>query len=741
MKASRRTFIKSSGALVVSFSLVGSLTRTGFAQAQPAPQTIPVDLDSWIKIQGDGTIKVFTGRTELGQGNRTALSQIVAEELDVPFGRIDMLMGDTGLVPDHGPTVGSGTIRDAGAILRQAAAEARQKLVSLAAAKLSLPIDQLAVRDGVVGALGGAGATVSYAELVGNQQLGIQLNRVMTPFGPGPFANATAKPKDPSQYRLVGTSTPRPDIAAKVSGNFTYITDVRLPGMLHARVVRPTGIKSQLVRIDGFDPAVPGAQIVHEKDFVAVVADTEWDAIRAAESLKVVWTEWNGLPDMSLTSDVLRSAPGMDRQPINKGDAAGAIASATTSLEATYETSMELHGSIGASCAIADVQADKATIWSSYQSPFWLVRDVSPILKLDPKNVRIINVEGSGCYGGNGAHGAAVDAAIISQKLGKPVRVQWSRADENRGEVPSPPTVQDMQGGLDADGNLVGWSHEVWTPPHYGNYYTGALLAGRPEGPLPPGAFNTPNLVYDFTNAAVRQHDQNKFLDSIGTGWLRGPAQMQHTFAMESFVDELAAAGGRDPVEFRMQYLADDRLKEALRRVAEAAGWETRPSPAPGALTASPAIGRGVAVANRDGTFVAEVAEVEVNRSTGDIRVTKFWVAEDHGLTINPKAVEAQIESNVIQATSRTLKEIATWDSSNITSVDWRTYPILTFLEVPEIESIIIDRPDKPSTGVGEPATCPVSAAISNAVFDATGVRLRSTPFRPDKVLAALTLG
>jgi nicotinate dehydrogenase subunit B len=300
--------------------------------------------------------------------------------------------------------------------------------------------------------------------------------------------------------------------------------------------------------------------------------------------------------------------------------------------------------------------------------------------------------------------------------------------------------VHDMAGGLDGNGSVVGWTHEDWTPPHYGNFYQGALLAGRPEGPRPPGAFNTPVLVYDFPTVNIVQHNQTKFADAIPTGWLRGPAQMQHTFAMESFMDELAAAAGQDPVEFRLRYLKEPRIAEALRRVAVAAAWETRPSPSPEAASRlNPAVGRGVAVANRDGTFVAEVVEIEVNRTTGEIRVVKFWVAEDNGLTVNPKAVQAQIESNIIQATSRTLKEQATFDSSRITSLDWQTYPILTFPEIPDIETILVDRQDMPATGAGEPATVPVSAAISNAVFDATGARLRSTPFLPNKVLMALS--
>jgi nicotinate dehydrogenase subunit B len=737
----RRRFLRNTGALVITFSLSGMLPKVAVAapaaQGQPPapPPPVPIELDAWIKLQGDGSVKLFTGRVELGQGNETALGQIVADELDVPFNRVSLVMGDTALTPDQGPTWGSTTIRDAGSQIRQAAAEARLTLLGLASTKLNTPLAGLSVRDGVIS---GGGASVSYADLIGDKNFNVQLKGVMTPFGLGPLLG-NAKPKDPSQYRVVGTDVPRVDIAPKITGQFTFMHDVRVPGMLHGRVVRPQGIHSKLVSIEGFDPPVPGARVVSQGDFVGVVAENEWDAIVGAQNLKVTWSDWEGLPDMDDISSFIRGTKSADHPADHKGDAAGAIKNSPLSLAATYETPFEMHASIGPSCSIADVQGDKATVWTSFQAPHLLKDHLALLLNIDAKNIRVTNVEGAGCYGGNGHHLATADAAIMSQMIGKPVRVQWMRHDEHGWELKGPAMVQDLSGSVDGNGNLTGYSHVTWTPPHYAQYYPAGELVGRWVGIPIPGAFNTPVMIYDLPNVSIFQYDQAHFADAIRTGWLRGPAQFQHTFAMEAFIDELAAAAGADPVQFRLRYLKDPRLIDALNAVATASGWEARPSPGPAAISGAGVVtGRGVALTNRDGTLVAEVAEVEVNRSTGDIRATRFWAAHDCGLIINPAAVRAQVEGNIIQATSRTLKEQVEFDNANVTSLDWRSYPILTFPEVPQIETILIDRPDQPATGAGEGATIPVAAAISNAVFDATGVRLRSLPFRPESVKAAL---
>lgn len=423
----------------------------------------------------------------------------------------------------------------------------------------------------------------------------------------------------------------------------------------------------------------------------------------------------------------------------SSGDFEAGLASAATTRRATYDTPFEMHASIGPSCAVADVQGDSATIWSATQAPHGLKAAVAKLLDLPPANVHVMNVEGSGCYGRNGADDVSTDAALMSQLAGQPVRVQYMRQDEHRWEFKGPAMVLDFEGGVDAEGNVVAYSQTAWVPPNFDTVSITGSLIGKEIGFSPPG--NIPHwatdLLYTFPNLSISENEQGPFASGIRTSYLRGPAWFQYLFGKESFADELAAAAGTDPIQFRLAYLTDDRLKEALNAVASAANWETRASPSPRATLHGVTTGRGVAVVNYEDTRVAEIAEVEVDPTTGNVRVTRFWVAHDCGLIINPKAVQAQIESNIIQATSRTLKEEVTFDDSNVTSLDWRGYPILRYPEVPEVNITLINRPDQPATGAGEPATTPVAAAISNAIFDATGVRLRSLPLRPDRVLTA----
>jgi len=754
--SSRRGFLKGTGALVVSISIVGSLPT--LAEAAPADQATPVpvpapfpngtdptQLDTWLKVGGDGTVSAYTSKIELGQGNQTALTQIVAEELDVTLDHVQLVMGDTAHSAHEFSTSASQTIRSAGANLRVAAASARQALVDLAAQQLNTPAGTLVVHNGVVSKPDGS-ASVSYADLIGNRNFDVTVQAKVQPNGTlasgGPALTSTATLKDPSQYTIVGTSAPRLDIPAKVTGEFTYMQDVRVPGMLHGRVVRPKGIHSTLIGIGGFSPVVSGAQVVTQGDFVGVVAENEWDAINAQTALQVAWSDWNGLPNMEDLESAIRStAPAETRTVKSAGDFDGAMGAAAATLSATYTNPFEMHGSIGPSCAVADVQGDHAEIWSGTQDPHAMKASVGKLLNIPADNVHVINVEASGCYGRNGADDVTTDAALMSQLVGKPVRVQYMRQDEHRWEPKGPAMVQDFQGGVDTDGNVVAYGHTGWTPPHFDTVNLTGSLVGIPIGFPLPG--NVPNwatdLLYSFPNVSIIENEQGEFASGIRTAYLRGPAWFQYVFAKESFADELAAAAHRDPIEFRMAYLTDQRLMDALQAVAQAANWQTRPSPAPQAGLNGVKTGRGVAVVNYEGTRVAEIAEVQVDTVKGDIQVTQFWVAHDCGLMINPKAIQGQIESNIIQGTSRTLKEQVVFDNANVTSVDWRSYPILTYPEVPRVNITLINHPDQPATGVGEPATTPVAAAISNAVFDATGVRMRALPFRPVDVLAAFS--
>ena len=745
-RTSRRGFLKGTGALIVAVSFAGSLPSL-MAEAATDTSTTPLDptkLDSYIKVGGDGSITAFTSKIDLGQGNRTALSQIVAEELDVPFSAVTLIMGDTARSIQEFGTDGSRTIADAGANLRVAAAEARKALVDMAAKLWNVAPDDLTVQNGVISKADGS-ASVGYAQLIGDKSFNVTLKALTAPDGSlVPFTTAlkgASTPKDPAQYTIVGLSQPRIDIPPKVTGEFTYLQDVKVPGMWHGRVVRPTGINSKLIGIGSFDPPVPGAQVVSQGDFVGVIAENEWDAIKAQTALQVAWSEWNDLPSMDDMEAVIRSTPAAEARTIKQdGDFDGAMANTPTTLSATYTVPFQMHASIGPSAAVADVQGDKATIYSATQDSFGMKNNLAKLLGIPAANIHVMSIDASGCYGRNGADDATTDAALMSQLAGRPVRVQYMRHDEHTWEPKGPPMVNDFQGAVSSDGNVTAYGHTAWVPPNFDSTSVTGRLVGMQIGFPAPG--NLPNwatdLLYAFPNVSILENEQGKFAGAIQTANIRGPAWFHYVFAKEAFADELAAAAGRDPVEFRMAYLTDQRMKDTLAAVAQAANWETRASPGPqAAARGGVKTGRGVALVNYNGTRVAEVAEVSVDTSSGDIRVNQFWVAQDCGLIINPKAVQAQIEGNVIQGTSRTLKEQVTYDDSNVTSVDWRGYPILTYPEIPTVNITLLNRPDMPASGVGEPATCPVPAAISNAVFDATGVRLRTLPLRADAARAA----
>ena len=740
MSLTRREFLKTGGALVVAFSLPLSLPR-GARAAEGAlfPPVSPGALDSWLAVAASGTVTVFTGHVELGQGNETALAQIIAEELDVPFSTVQMLMGDTAHAVDQGATVGSTTVRIAGSQLRQAAAEARRALFDLAAERLGVPASQLTVAEGHVSVRGDPTKSVAYKDLVGGKLLNVTVPT--TGAARGLVLNGQAKPKDPAQYSLVGKSVPRVDIPLKVTARYVYVHDVRVRGMLHGRVIQPKGIGSALLDV-GAPPA--GVKLVRRGNFLGVVADNEWNAVKAAKRLRVKWSDWNGLPAMDQLYAGLRAGKSEDDVFSQKGDIAAAL-NGGKRFEAAYETPFETHGMIGPSCAVADVRDGRATIWSGSQYPHDVQRSAAKLLDLSPDRVRVIAHAGSGCYGRLSTDDAALDAALMSQIVGAPVRVQWMRENEHGWSLKGAPMAQDLRAAVDDRGNVVAWDHEAWMTTWYDGIYLASNLVGKPVGGFRLGKFSGP-LLYDFPNSRQVGH----YLEEIGadantanarmgirTHPLRSPAQYQITFAMESFMDELAAAAAADPIAFRLRYLKDPRAIAALEQVAKDANWQTRPSPQTGG--AQPiATGRGVAVSLRDGTYNAEVAEVEVNRKTGKVRVTRFFAVQDNGLTINPQAVKAQMETGIVQTTSRALHEEVTFDRTNVTSLDWQSYPIMRITEAPEVMTNIIDRRDLPATGAGEAVCCPVAAAIGNAVFDAVGVRLRRLPLRPERVQIAM---
>jgi len=691
------------------------------------------NLDDWLKIETDGTVLAFSGKVELGTGVCTALAQIVAEELEVPFDRVHMVMGDTGRTPDEGYTAGSMTIQSSGAALRKAAAEARQALLELASARLDAALDELIARAGIISITGHPDRSVSYAELIGDKLF----NRLVSD---------AINLKSPQSYHIVGASTPRVDLLGKFTGQPSFIQDLRLPGMLHGRLLRPPGPGAKLLSLDESSVAdLPGlVKVVRLGDFVGVVAEREEQAIRAAKQLKVLWGDPTDLPELADLYSYLRSLPTDDVTLVNQGEPEQAFSRAAVRLHATYYQPYHAHASIGPSSAIADVGEEQVTIWASTPGPYPLRGAIAQILGVEEDIVRMIHMEGAGSYGQNGSDDAAADAALLSQAVGRPVRLQWTREEEFTWEPKAPAMIMEVSGGLDAQGRVVAWDYQVWSPTHTarprfaGQLVAGQLVSGQSETPprFSFGAERNAPTNYTFPNQRVIVH----WLPTspLRASSFRSLGGAENTFANESFIDELAAAAKVDAVEFRLRFLKEPRLREVLQAAAEKAGWQVRQSPQP--RKEGLAIGRGVAFARyeNDQAIVACIATVEVDTHTGVVRVPRVIVAHDCGLIINPDGVRNQVEGNVIQSLSRALKEEVKFDRKGIKSVDWDTYPILKFSEVPEIEVLLINRLDQPSVGAGEPSQVTTAAAVANAIFDATGARVRQIPFTPDRVKAAL---
>jgi CO/xanthine dehydrogenase Mo-binding subunit len=733
--ASRRSVLLGSGALVVSFSVGGSFATASAPQGAAAKTVAKDEVDAFLAIDGKGAVTVYSGKVDLGTGVPTALAQMVAEELDVPLAAIGMITGDTALTPDQGTTSGSFSIQNGGVQLRQAAATARDALLSEAAKRLGANKDELIVVDGVVSAKSG-GKSVSYADLIGGKQFVLKLD-------------PKAALKNPAEFKIVGKSIARRDIAEKMTGRFTYMQDFSVPDMLHGRVVHPPAIGAKLESVDdGSISNIPGiVKVVHQGNFLGVVAQNEWAAIKGAQSLKTVWSKAATLPEQAKLRDHVRATKvAKEEVTSNVGDTTAAMAQdGVKKLSASYEFAIHTHGSIGPSCAIAEFKDGKLVSWSASQATHALRRQLADMFAMPAEDVRCIYVEGSGCYGRNGHEDAAAEAAVLAKAVDKPVRVQWSRADEHGWDPKGPPTLIDLRATLDGSGNVTAWESEFFIPQGAAaGSVVGLLaadLAGMPTSQqmAPGGITGNSAIPYKFANVKTVCHriETTPFRPS----WIRAPGRLQNSHANESFMDELAAAAGVDPLDFRLKYLdpADKRGLEILERLATLAKWEKRPSPQKGA-TGNVARGRGLTYVKYElvRTYIGAVAEVEVDRTSGDIRVTRFTVVHDCGQIINPDGVKAQIEGNIMQTVSRTLIEELTFDRSMVTSLDWASYPILKFPQIPEVVIELIDRPSEKPWGAGEPSASVVPSAISNAVFDATGVRLRSVPYTPAKVKAAI---
>ena len=733
----RRRVLAGSGALIVSFSLSKAFAQDQAPAAAAAPKppgslaTAPY-LDAWIRIDADGSITAFTGKVELGQGFKTAFQQIAAEELDVPFESLTVITADTRRTANEGYTSGSHSMQDSGTAIQNAAAQVRELLVAEAARRLDLQAESLRTENGAVIAPGGQ--RLSYGELVARDMLHVE-------------AQAVSKLKDPSTYKVMGQPVPRVDIPAKVTGGAAYVQDMRLPGMVHARLVRPPSYGAQLTQCDtAAVEKLPGVvKVISDGNFLAVVAKGEFQAIKAMIALSAAakWKETASLPKQGDLPRVLMSLPSQDKTIFQANNPA---VTGQKTLEATYTRPYQAHGSIGPSCAVAQFADGTMTVWTHTQGVYPDRAGIAEMLRVPPASVRCIHVEGSGCYGHNGADDAAADAALIARELpGVPVRVQWMREQEHAWEPFGPAMVTKLKASLDGNGAIADWNFDVWSNTHSmrpGG--AGSLLAAQHMAnpfavpapkpiPLPEGGGDRNAIpIYKFPNARVVHH----FIPAmpVRISAMRALGAYHNVFSIESFVDELALAAGADPVEFRLKHLDDPRGRDVIEKAAQGFGWQK-------GQRAPSNRGYGFAFARYKNlaAYCAIACEVEVNRETGRPRLLRAVAAVDAGQVVNPDGLINQIEGAILQSMSWTLYEAVTFDDTAITSVDWQTYPILRFNAVPDSVTVhLINRPGQPFLGSGETGQGPAAASIANAIADATGKRLRDLPLTRKKIKDAI---
>ena len=777
---SRRDFLKNSGMFVVSFSAAAMSTASLLgpaASAQNSPPT-PVagpypdpdfrKLDSWIVIHEDSTATFYVGKTDGGQGTGTGFRQLMADELDIAFDKTNLIMGATDITVDQGGSGGSDAIETDGWPARRVAAEARRVLLEMASARLGVPVDQLAVSDGVITVKANPSMKVTYGELIGGKRFNVTLT--------GNNINATtgvAKLKPVGDLKIVGQSPQRYDIPAKVDGSLKWAVDAKAPGMVHARNVRPSVAGAQLISIDESSVrGIPGfIKVVSKGNYVAVVCEREEQAIRAARQLKVNWQKpaTPSFPTSENLFDYMRNAKptsvvqSRTQTPDVMGDPDAALASAAKVIEAEYDFPFQGHTALGPAHAMADPSNGQMTIWSNDMKAYGLRTGVAEFLGMPRDRVRVIWQEGPQLYGRTAADDAGFEAAYLAKEIGRPVRVQWMRHEETAWDAKGPAFTFKLRGGLDAQGNVVALEYLARTADYNHIGYNepdtvliAQLMGRRPKEPAPGGA-SPPSEMYVIPNRRRTTEVVGMPLvweSPLRVANLRDPNGPQITFAGESFIDEMAVAAKVDPLEFRLRLLTastvDDedflraRSIAVVKAAAAAYGWDTRPSPKP-VGTGKILSGRGIAYCYRSQTVVAEIAEVEVNRETGHIWVKRLVCAHDCGLIVNPEAVRRTIEGNLLHGLSRTLYEEVQFDTEKVTSVDWITHPTLRHSDTPaQVDVVLVNgdpnpnRPDLPPYGAGEAAIKPTAAAVANAIYDATGVRLRRVPFRDKRVLAAL---
>lgn len=741
---SRRTALAGMGALVFSYASA----RHAMAQDASAPQASPPQpsapplpgslkqaplLDSWIRIDADETITAFTGKAELGQGIRTALTQIAAEQLAVDFGRVKLQTADTALTPDEGYTAGSHSLQDSGTALMNAAAQVRQLLVAEAAARAGVGPEAMTTQNGVV--VAPDGRRFSYGALVSGQMLHVQ-------------AASQSPLVEPGHYAVMNRSIPRIDIPPKVTGGAAFVQDLRPSGMVHARVIRPPSYGARLTSVDAESAQrMPGViKIVRDGDFLAVVAEREFQAIEAMRVLASA-TRWQETAKLPAAQDLPAYLAGLPADDVTVLDRQQAAPAGAKSLSAVYSRPYLAHGSIGPSCALAHFDNDALTVWTHTQGVYPDRDAIAEMLGMQKDKVRCIHSEGSGCYGHNGADDAAADAALIARAVpGRPVRVQWTREQEHAWEPYGPAMLVKVEAALDDGGGIVNWDYAVWSNTHSTRPGSaGSLLAARslaqsfPEPPPKPipmpegGGDRNAIPIYRLPSARVIYH----FLPTmpVRVSALRSLGAHVNVFAIESFMDELAAAAHADPVAFRLKHLDDQRARDVVSAAASRFGWQSGPR------TKAPGRGQGFAFARYKNlaAYCAVACEVEVDSDTGRVRMRRAAAAVDAGQVVNPDGIANQIEGAILQSMSWTLFEQVTFDERRITSVDWASYPILRFSAVPDsMEVEIVNRPGLPFLGAGEAGQGPAAAALANAIADATGKRFRDLPITKERVKAAL---
>jgi nicotinate dehydrogenase subunit B len=700
----RRDFLRTSSVVIVTFTFERTISESAFAQDTNLGKPVdPREVDSFLAIHADGTVTIYTSKVDVGTGLSIAMTQIVAEELGIPVDRISVVEGDTALTPDQGGTGGSTGITRGGTELRQAAATARQALL-----KLGVNADM-----------------TNIGTVAGGKRLDLKVD-------------AKAPLRDPSSYRIVGKPILRPDVPKKCTGTNMFLQDFSVPGMLHGRVIRPSSVGAKLISVDEASiRSIPDVRVIRIQNFLGVVANDEWAAVRAAKALKTTWSESQTLPGSERLDGFVRgTAIERDETIVNRGDPGTALSSTAKQLSATYWWPFQSHASLGPSCAVVDFRPEGTTIWTASQGPHGLRANFARVFGIPEEKLRVIFMDGSGSYGSNGNDDAAADALLLSRAVGKPVRVQWMREDEHAWDPKGPPQLLDIRGALDAENRIAAWETQMWLPANVQG--SRPLLAVDDAGIAQPHGRGAGQISqngdppYAAPNVKVVVHWLKE--TPLRLSNLRAPGKIANVFAVESFTDELAAAAGIDPVEFRLRGITDARAIDVIKRATEMIGWESRPSPNSRPQSGNVRVGRGMAYMRykQMENYVAMAMEVAVDRSSGKINVRRITCAHDCGLVVNPDGLRNQIEGCILQTLGRTLHEETTFDRSRVTSVDWKSYPILSFPEVPAVDVALIDRPALPPMGAGEAATAPVAAALANAVFDATGVRLRRVPLKLD---------